>query len=167
MSIRRFVELGAFGSVCCMLTANPAAASSRAEKKACDATAVVVCGEPANDPVAEAVLIPRLPELRPTRESLVVWFMKPVKVGTRVLIGKYVIEHDDARMARGEPCTYIYAAADRRLPVVAFHCKHLDRARGERASVTVRPMGEANGMGELQEFQFAGELGAHGLPTNR
>jgi hypothetical protein len=70
-------------------------------------------------------------------------------------------------MARGAPCTYIYAADDRRLPVVAFHCKHVDRPRGERASVTVRPLGEANGMGALREFQFAGELGAHGLPASR
>src|SRR6476619_3430477 len=127
MSIRRFVEFGAFGSVCCLLTANPAAASGREARNASTPNASLVCCEPVNDPVAEAVLIPRVPESRPVRESLVVWFMKPVKIGDRVLMGKYVIEHDNARMARGEPCTYIYAANDRRLPVVAFHCKHLDR----------------------------------------
>jgi hypothetical protein len=153
MRIRRFVEAGAAAAVFAAMTATPAAATT--------------CCQPANDPIAEAVLIPRVPEPRPVRESLVVWFMKPVKIGDRVLMGKYIIEHDNARMARGEPCTYIYAADDRRLPVVAFHCKHVDRPRGERASVTVRPFGEANGMGTLREFQFAGELGAHGVPASR
>ena len=101
MSIRRFVEFGAFGSVCCLLAANPAAASSREGKNACTENAVLVCCDPVNDPVAEAVLIPRLPEPRPIRESLVVFFMNPVKRGEHVLMGKSVIEHDNARMARG------------------------------------------------------------------
>jgi hypothetical protein len=152
MRIRRCVEALATAAVFAM-TASPAAA--------------MTCCKPANDPIAEAVLIPRLPEPRPVRESLLVWFAKPVKVGDRVLMGKYIIEHDNGRMARGEPCTYIYAADDRRLPVVAFHCEHVDRPRGEHASVTLRPLGEPNGMREFREFQFAGELGAHALPVSR
>lgn len=165
MSIRRVVEVGAVAAVFYALTASPAAAA-QATNTCCDTPTMTCCDTP-NDPVAEAVLIPKVPEPRPVRESLVVWFMKPVKVGDRILFGRYVIEHDDARMARGEPCTYIYAADDRSLPVVTFHCEHLDRPRGERASVTTRPMGEANGMQEFLEFQFAGELGAHGFPAAR
>ena len=168
MGIRRFVAIGAVASAFFLLTARPvAAACCDQPNKACCARADMTCCHTINDPVAEAVLIPQAATPRPVRESLVVRFARPVKVGDRVLFGKYVIEHDNARMARGEPCTYIYAADDRRLPVVTFHCEHLDRPRGERASVTVRPLGEANGLQEFREFQFAGELGAHGLPAAR
>ena len=156
MTIRRFVGVGAVAAVFYVLAASPAAAACcEHAKKACCETPTLACCETADDPVAGAVLIPKQPEPRPVRESMVVWFNRPVKVGDRILFGKYVIEHDNARMARGEPCTYIYAAEDRRLPVVAFHCEHLDRPRGERASVIVRPLGEPNGMQAFREFQFA------------
>jgi hypothetical protein len=168
MSIRRVVEVGAVAAVFYVLTASPAAAACcEHAKKACCETPTMACCETTNDPVAEAVLIPQAATPHPVRESLVVWFKRPVKVGDRILFGKYIIEHDNARMARGEPCTYIYAAEDRSLPVVAFHCEHLDRPRGEQASVTLRSLGEPNGMQEFCEFQFAGELGAHGLPATR
>ena len=73
----------------------------------------------------------------------------------------------DVRMARGEPCTYIYAASDLRLPVVTFHCTHLERGRSGAPTVVLRSLGESNGMKELVAFQFAGEIGAHGVPVNR
>jgi hypothetical protein len=101
------------------------------------------------------------------RQEMRVWFYNPVKVGDRILMGQYVIEHDDGRMARGRPCTHIYAATDHRLPVVAFHCRHLTRTMANRPTVVVRSLGEANGMTELLAFQFAGEMGAHGVPTTR
>jgi hypothetical protein len=167
MSIRRFVEVGAAACIYA-LTATPAAAACRELQKQpyCGEPAMTCC-EPTNDAAAAAVLIPQSVEARPARETLTVWFKKPVKVGDRILLGKYVIEHDNNRMARGAPCTYIYAADDLRLPVVAFRCEHLHRSRGERASVTLPPLGEANGMQEFREFQFAGEAGAHGVPVRR
>jgi hypothetical protein len=168
MTIRRFAEVGAVAAAFYVLTASPAAAACCDHaKKDCCSTATMTCCETTNDPVAEAVLVPQIPEPRPVRQSMVVWFKQPVKIGDRLLYGQYVIEHDNDRMARGEPCTHIYAAADRRLPVVAFHCEHLDRPRSERASVTVRRLGEPNGMSEFRDFQFAGELGAHGFPASR
>lgn len=167
MGIRTLVGIVATTSAFCLVTASPAAAACCGQRSACGETPNMSCVDTVNDPVAEAVLLPTIPEPRPVRESMVVWFQRPVKVGDRVLFGKYVIEHDNGRMARGEPCTYIYAANDRRLPVVAFHCRHLDRPRGQQASVIVRPLGEANGMQEFREFQFAGEFGSHGLPAAR
>jgi hypothetical protein len=101
------------------------------------------------------------------RRTLTVWFHKPVKVGDRILLGKYIIEHDNVRMSRGQPCTHIYAASDPRLPVVAFRCRHLTRPMANGPTLLVRPLGEANGMTELLAFQFAGELAAHGVPTGR
>ena len=118
---------------------------------------------------ADAVPIKRTvnrPEA-PGRQTMTVWFHRPVKIGDRILMGQYVIEHDTVRMARNQPCTYIYAASDQRLPVVAFHCTHLKRPRGEQSVVVLRTLGEANGMMALADFQFAGEDGAHGVPAGR
>jgi hypothetical protein len=106
------------------------------------------------------------PEPPPSREFAKVMFYKAVKVGDRVLMGPYVIEHDNARMAHGKPCTYIYKAADLQLPVVAFRCRHLHRAaNGNRATVTLRRGPDASGqIFELVEYQFARSADGHGVP---
>jgi len=101
------------------------------------------------------------------RQSATVWFYRPVKVGDRVLFGKYIIEHDNQRMARGWPCTYIYAASDPQLPVVAFRCRHLERAKATANTVIVKSRGEPAIPTELIAFQFAGETSAHGVPVRR
>ena len=102
----------------------------------------------------------------PVRQSAVVWLHRPVWVGGKVLQGRYLIEHDTARMARGKPCTFIYPFADQRLPVVAFHCVHLERASGKTNTVVLESIGDGQHQ-KLQAFQFAGETGAHGFPTVR
>jgi hypothetical protein len=99
------------------------------------------------------------------RRLMTVWFDKPMKVGDRILMGRYFIEHDDVRMAHGLPCTYLYSAADPRLPVVAFRCRHLARAASAQPTVVVRSVKNAIGMRELVSFQFPGEAWAHGVPT--
>ncbi len=89
-----------------------------------------------------------------------------MRVGGHILQGRYVIEHDNDRMARGEPCTHIYAYNDRTMPVVAFHCTHLER---DRAGDEHRRCSSTIGDGSMQkmlEFQFAGETAAHGVPTD-
>jgi hypothetical protein len=106
---------------------------------------------------------PQLNPAPPVRQTTEVWFMRPVLVGRSILQGRYVIEHDTDRMARGEPCTYIYAFDHREKPVVAFHCTHLDRDRADQNLVVLVNTGE--GMKRLTEFQFAGEIASHGVPT--
>lgn len=101
---------------------------------------------------------------KPVVQTLAVNFQQPVRVGRTVLLGRYVFEHDDARMARGEPCTYIFAAADRREPVVTFHCTHLDRDATDTATVVLSPA-DVNGIRHLSEFQFGGDAAAHGMPA--
>ena len=169
MRIRTFVGIGAAVWAFAALAATPAAASCcDTEKKACCDMQTMTCCERVNDAAAVAVLLPQVvPESRPVRETMTVSFMKPVKLADRILLGKYIIEHDNDRMASGKPCTHVYAASDRRLPVVAFHCTHLKGSGAERASVTLRPLGEPNGLRELTQFQFAGERGAHGVPAVR
>ena len=109
---------------------------------------------------------PQLQPAPPVRQVTDVWFHRPVLVGKAILQGRYVIEHDNARMARGEPCTHIYAFNDRETPVVAFHCTHLERERAAQNQVVLVSTSDA-GIVRLTEFQFAGETGAHGHPSVR
>ena len=110
-------------------------------------------------------ILPLAAEDAPIRQTAVVWFHRPVWVGDTVLMGKYVIEHDTDRQARGEACTHIYAAGDMTVPVAAFHCTHLDRKSVEKNTVVLQSL--PDGSQKLLEFQFAGEHAAHGFPTER
>lgn len=111
-------------------------------------------------------LNPQINPAPPVRQSVEVWFKNATMVGRSILQGHYVIEHDNDRMARGEPCTHIYAFDDRTKPVVAFHCTHLERDRSDDNLVVVVNTSEP-GIKKLTEFQFAGETAAHGYPTIR
>jgi hypothetical protein len=109
---------------------------------------------------------PQLNPAPPVRQQTEVWFQRPVMVGRHILQGRYVIEHDNDRMARGEPCTYIYAYEDRTKPVVAFHCTHLERDRNGTNTVALITTSDGS-MQKMTEFQFAGEAAAHGVPNVR
>ena len=109
---------------------------------------------------------PQLNPAPPIRQLAEVWFHRPVLVGKSILQGRYVIEHDNDRMARGEPCTHIYAYDNQKKPIVAFHCTHLERDRANANLVVLTPTADAN-MKKLSEFQFAGETASHGYPTVR
>jgi hypothetical protein len=117
---------------------------------------------PADDP---AVAMAGLGLLNPQPVKYIdAVFRDPVRVAGTVLMGRYVIEHDDERMARGEPCTHIYDADDLRAPVVTFHCEHLERpAVGDATLVLVPSINPA--MKTLTEFQFGGETASHGVPV--
>ena len=108
---------------------------------------------------------PQINPAAPVRQMFEVWFKRPTLVGRSILNGRYVVEHDNDRMARGEPCTHIYAYDDRTTPVATFHCTHLDRARAQTNLVVLESLGD--GWQRLTEFQFAGETAAHGYPTIR
>lgn len=109
---------------------------------------------------------PQINPAPPVRQTAEVWFKRPVFVGGSILLGHYVIEHDNDRMARGEPCTHFYAYGDRTRPVAAFHCVHLERDRAGRNLVVVYTTSDGVTQ-RLAEFQFAGETAAHGYPTVR
>lgn len=100
--------------------------------------------------------------LPPARQATDVWFMRPTLVGRAILQGRYVIEHDNDRMMRGEPCTHIYAFNNRETPVATFHCTHLERDTAKKNTVVLVTL--ADGMQALTEFQFAGESASHGYP---
>ena len=102
----------------------------------------------------------------PVRQEVTVWFMRPVLVGQSILQGQYIIQHDNERMARGEPCTHIYAYDDRTKPVVKFNCTHLERDRAGQNQVVLFSA-PAGLLTQFAEFQFAGETAAHGYPKSR
>ena len=109
---------------------------------------------------------PQLTPAPPVRQVAEVWFKRPTLIGRTIVLGRYVIEHDNDRMARGEPCTHIYAFDDRKTPVATFHCTHLERDRAD-ANLVALIDDAPSGMKRLTEFQFAGETASHGYPTIR
>ena len=148
------------GAKCC--------GAESAAHKCCDEQKKACCGEA----VAAAVLLPATGHqhessaVRPARQRMIARFWNPVRVGDRILMGKYVIEHDTERMARGLPCTHIYEFG-KSLPVVAFHCVHMDRPYSDHASVTLQRTSDRTGVRVLTEFQLKGEAVGHGVPTVR
>jgi hypothetical protein len=102
----------------------------------------------------------------PHKESATVEFTEPLRVLNVVLKGKYLIVHDDEKMAAGEACTYIYetkTGAAGKL-VVSFHCTPVMRPKA--ATFTFRTaMSPYVNVQELREFQFAGSNESHAVPA--
>jgi len=100
------------------------------------------------------------------KERATVEFTEPVRVLNVVLKGKYLIVHDDEKMAAGEACTYIYetrtGGADKL--VVSFHCAPVMRQKVATFTFRTALSPYAN-MQELREFQFAGSRESHKVPA--
>lgn len=140
---------------CCADHAMPMAAAS---------TPMACCDHPTPGDDSAVAMAGLGLEAAPAVKYIDIVFRDPVKVGDTILLGAYLIEHDDERMARGEPCTYIYEADDRRAPVAMFHCEHLERPVAGSATVVLAPtMNSA--IKRLVEFQFRGETASHGVPV--
>ena len=123
------------------------------------------CCKNDGDQAAAEALLPPMPA--PERQIAVVWFKNPVLVGEHILLGKYIIEHDNERMAKGLPCTHIYAASKPQVPVVKFHCVHLEGNPTDRDLVTLNPTGDPSIPAKFASFQFKGDTAAHGMPPVR
>ena len=91
-------------------------------------------------------------------------FHNPVTVYGVVLKGKYLFVHDDAAMARGDACTWIYKGESelRSKLAVSFHCIHVERPQVNNFILRTRET--VPGVMELEEFQFSGETAGHGVP---
>ena len=102
-----------------------------------------------------------------SRRWAIVNFSDPVLVHRNLLMGLYLIVHDDARMARGEPCTSIYRFDPARGPravEVEFMCVPHQSAVCDKTTVSVR-RNAATSFNELTEYQFAGDSEVHGIPA--
>jgi hypothetical protein len=92
-------------------------------------------------------------------------FNQPVVVQGVTLKGEYLFVHDDAAMMRGEACTRVYKGSAEIAGnlVVEFHCVPIQRAKANY--FVVRTIQRADGVSELNEYQFKGETEAHGTPA--
>lgn len=92
----------------------------------------------------------------------------PVMVGREILMGTYLIVHDDAKMAKGEPCTTIYRFDPKTGPkeqVVAFMCLPHRGVTSTANTLTVRSGNGWLDVGTLQAYEFAGDNETHGVPA--
>jgi hypothetical protein len=94
-------------------------------------------------------------------------FEHPTRVAEQILIGTYVIVHDENNMTRGEPCTVLYRVGGRTRPldeVVSFHCIPHER-KVVLSFTTAVSSNPAVGIDTLTEYQFAGDSEGHGVPV--
>jgi hypothetical protein len=99
------------------------------------------------------------------KQKATVQFNQPVRLMGVELKGQYLFVHDDAAMARGEACTRIYKGKAEIAGnlVVEFHCVPIQRAKANY--FLVRTKQRADGIIELNEYQFEGDTEAHGTPA--
>ena len=158
-----------FAGLAGLLLAVPATAApccDKAPMPCCEKAAMACCDKTNMDAIS--MLLAQDPidtATAPARQVTEVWFQRPVVIDHKILQGRYVIEHDNDRMARGEPCTHIYAYSDQTKPIVTFHCTHLERDITTQNTVVL--YSTADGWQKMSEFQFKGEAASHGVPAGR
>ena len=87
-------------------------------------------------------------------------------IAGKFVAGPVVFIHDDARMARGEPCTTVHRFEPGKgagEEIVAFHCK--PRWGKAPSRFTAATNSQPAGPPVLTEYQFAGDEEAHIVPT--
>ena len=102
----------------------------------------------------------------PTRRAAAVRFLRPTIIAGAFVLGTVVIEHDDAKMARGEPCTTVYrykSNAEYGEPIVSFMCMPQDRPLADKFEATLEQT--VSWPNRLLEYQLAGEREGHGVPS--
>lgn len=101
----------------------------------------------------------------PIKRSAVVRFLRPTIVAGTFVLGTVVIEHDDAKMAKGEPCTTVYrfkSDTEHGEPLVSFMCMPQDRPLATKFEATLYR--SVTWPDRLLEYQIAGEREGHGVP---
>ena len=98
------------------------------------------------------------------KERAKMTFDQPVTMMGVTLKGDYLFVHDDAAMARGDACTYVYKGnAERRNNlVISFHCNPKERSKAKH--FITRTLKNSLGQYQLTEFQFAGSTEGHLVP---
>jgi len=99
-----------------------------------------------------------------TKQWSIVNLAEPMLVNRTFVSGPVLIVHDDAKMARGEPCTTFYRfepGVGPKEELVSFHCKP---RRGHVAATTTLTTSKDLGPLRLVEYQLGGDSEAHGVP---
>jgi hypothetical protein len=107
---------------------------------------------------------------RPTKKSATVTLARQTLVAGAVAYGTVVFEHDDERMARGEPCTTVYeadpATKERGRVIVEFMCSPRERPVASKFEA-ICARASIDGPDLLVEYQFAGDREGHGVPLTK
>ena len=100
------------------------------------------------------------------RDEAIVEFPDTVKLVNVLLKGRYLVVHDEARMAEGFPCLYVYGFKDgvANNLIVSFHCLHMERQTADKFTVTLSSRKSPYDVPEVRELQFAGSPDGHGVP---
>lgn len=104
---------------------------------------------------------------RGMRQWAVVYLAEPTLIGSTIVQGPVVFSHDDAKMARGEPCTSVRLfepAGGIGEEISAFHCVPVPRPIVGKFTLRTRPNTELGFGCVLTEYQFAGDAQGHGVP---
>ena len=104
----------------------------------------------------------------PPRQWAIASFTDPMLVTDQILMGSYLIVHDDAKMERGEPCTSFYRFDPVKGPqeeVLSFHCTPANRKVVDKLTLTQIKTIASLGINRVTEYQFAGDCEGHGIPT--
>lgn len=102
------------------------------------------------------------------RKWAIVKIANPVKVGRQVLMGTYLVIHDDAKMAKGEPCTTIYRFDPKAGPkeqIIAFMCVP-EKVLAQNTTTLAVYTDPVLGIAALQGYQFAADPELHGVPSD-
>jgi hypothetical protein len=106
----------------------------------------------------------------PVRQLAIAYLKEPTLIGATIVQGPVLFVHDNAKMARGEPCTSVQLFDPARGPIeeiAAFHCLPTPRAVVLTFTIRTRPNAELGYGCVLIEYQFAGESEGHGVPAPR
>jgi hypothetical protein len=95
-------------------------------------------------------------------ERATIQFNEPVKLLNVILKGEYLFVHDEAKMASGQDCTYVYDKSGKL--VASFHCIPIERPKAAGFRVLSVRVGTSNGPREMKEYQFSGSTEAHQVP---
>jgi hypothetical protein len=104
----------------------------------------------------------------PARQWAIVMLSQPTLVGSTIVQGPVLFTHDDAKMARGQPCTTVYLFEPGKGPteeIVSFHCIPTPRRVVGTFTLRTRPNLDTGYGCVLTEYQFAGDAEGHGVPT--
>lgn len=116
-----------------------------------------------------AVGMVTLVAVAPSRKVALVRFIEPTIIAGVAVLGPVIFEHDDEKMARGEPCTTVYYVNSETglqgEKVVTFMCVPRERALATKFQATRSHM-SPSGPERLLEYQFAGEREGHGVPIS-
>ena len=103
----------------------------------------------------------------PARQWAIVQLERPTLIAGRFAVGTVLFVHDDTKMAAGLPCTDVFRFELGKGPtelVTSFHCTPKTRQLLTTFQMSTQTTPE--GALRLLEYQFAGDLEGHGVPTH-